>query len=101
LRLLRRGHLERIKRRRKEKDRRDEERMEKKDAPFQPKWKDVQSKSIEEIKKNLPDVDDETKEWIIREVLLTLRCHYCERARTDACNFAICVRGLMSGVEKE
>ena len=32
----------------------------------QPKWKDVQSKSIEEIKKNLPDVDDETKEWIVR-----------------------------------
>ena len=45
----------------------------------QPKWKDVQTKSIEDIKKNLPEVDGETKEWIIREVLLTLRCHYCER----------------------
>jgi hypothetical protein len=67
----------------------------------QPKWKDVQTKSIEDIKKNLPDVDNETKEWIIREVLLTLRCHYCERARTDACNFSVCVRGLMSGVEPE
>jgi hypothetical protein len=67
----------------------------------QPKWKDVQSKSIEEIKKNLPDVDANTKEWIVREVLLTLRCHFCERARTDACNFSVCVRGLMSGVEDE
>jgi hypothetical protein len=67
----------------------------------QPKWKDVQSKSIAEIKKNLPDVDDETKEWIVREVLLTLRCHYCERARSDECNFSVCVRGLMSGVEGE
>ena len=67
----------------------------------QPKWKDVQTKSIEDIKKNLPEVDGETKEWIIREVLLTLRCHYCERARTDACNFSVCVRGLMSGVENE
>jgi hypothetical protein len=67
----------------------------------QPKWKDVQSKSIEDIKKNLPNVDDNTKEWIVREVLLTLRCHYCERARSDSCNFSVCVRGLMSGVEDE
>ena len=67
----------------------------------QPKWKDVQTKSIEDIKKNLPEVDDKTKEWIIREVLLTLRCQYCERARSDACNFSVCVRGLMSGVEQE
>jgi hypothetical protein len=67
----------------------------------QPKWKDVQNKSIIEIKKNLPDVDDDTKEWIVREVLLTLRCHYCERARSDSCNFSVCVRGLMSGVEDE
>jgi hypothetical protein len=67
----------------------------------QPKWKDVQTKSIEEVKKNLPDVDDETKEWIVREILLTLRCHYCERARSDACNFSVCVRGLMSGVEHD
>lgn len=67
----------------------------------QPKWKDIQIKSIEEFKKNLPEVDDETKEWIVRELLLTLRCHYCERARSDACNFSICVRGLMSGIEKD
>ncbi len=67
----------------------------------QPKWKDVQTKSIEEIKKNLPEVDNKTKEWIVRELLLTLRCHYCERARSDACNFSICVRGLMSGVDKD
>lgn len=67
----------------------------------QPKWKDVQTKSIEEFKKSLPDVDDETKEWIVREVLLTLRCHFCERARSDACNFSVCVRGLMSGIELE
>ena len=65
----------------------------------QPKWTDVQTKSIEEFKKSLPDVDDETKEWIVREVLLTLRCHFCERARSDACNFSVCVRGLMSGIE--
>jgi hypothetical protein len=65
----------------------------------QPQWKDVQTKSIENVKKNLPEVDDETKEWIVREILLTLRCHYCERARSDACNFSVCVRGLMSGVE--
>ena len=67
----------------------------------QPKWKDIQIKSIEEFNKNLPEVDDETKEWIVRELLLTLRCHYCERARSDACNFSICVRGLMSGIEKD
>jgi hypothetical protein len=67
----------------------------------QPKWKDVQTKSIEDIKKNLPEVDNETKEWIVREILLTLRCHYCERARSDSCNFSVCVRGLMSGVENE
>jgi hypothetical protein len=67
----------------------------------QPKWKDVQTKSIEDVKKNLPEVDDETKEWIVREILLTLRCHYCERARSDACNFSVCVRGLMSGVEQD
>ncbi len=67
----------------------------------QPKWKDLQIKSIDEIKRNLPDIDEKTKEWIVKEVLLTLRCHYCERARSDSCNFSICVRGLMSGVEQE
>jgi hypothetical protein len=65
----------------------------------QPKWKDVQSKSVEELKKNLPEIDKDTKEWIVREVLLTLRCHYCERARSDTCNFSICVRGMMSGIQ--
>ncbi len=67
----------------------------------QPKWKDVQTKNIEDVKKNLPDIDEETKEWIVREVLLTLRCHYCERARSDTCNFSVCVRGLMSGVDQK
>jgi hypothetical protein len=67
----------------------------------QPKWKDVQSKSVEEIKKNLPEIDTDTKEWIVREVLLTLRCHYCERARSDTCNFSICVRGMMSGIQND
>jgi hypothetical protein len=74
---------------------------ERKRLSTQPQWKDVQSKSIEDIKKNLTEIDDDTKEWIVREVLLTLRCHFCERARSDACNFSICVRGMMSGIQNE
>ncbi len=54
-------------------------------------------KAIEETKIALPDVDDVTKDMIIRELLLTLRCNSCERARSAACHFSVCVRGLLSG----
>ena len=62
-----------------------------------PVWAQVQNKIIQQCKENLPDVDEETKEKITRELLLTLRCHSCERARSNACHFSICIRGLLSG----
>ena len=62
-----------------------------------PAWAQVQNKIIQQCKENLPDVDEETKKKITRELLLTLRCHSCERARSDACNFSVCIRGLLSG----
>jgi ribosomal protein L44E len=62
-----------------------------------PAWAQVQNKIIQQCKENLPDIDDETKKKITRELLLTLRCHSCERARSDACHFSICIRGLLSG----
>ena len=62
-----------------------------------PAWAQVQNKIIQQCKENLPDVDEETKKIITRELLLTLRCHSCERARSDACNFSVCIRGLLSG----
>ena len=63
-----------------------------------PAWARVEKRSIELSIKNLPDVDEATKGWIVRELLLTLRCHNCERRRSNACNFSVCIRGLMSGV---
>jgi coenzyme F420-reducing hydrogenase delta subunit len=63
-----------------------------------PAWARVQKKGIEMSIKNLPDVDETTKKWIVRELLLTLRCHNCERRRSDVCHFSVCIRGLMSGV---
>lgn len=63
-----------------------------------PAWARVERRSIKLSIKNLPDVDEATKAWIVRELLLTLRCHNCERRRSDACNFSVCIRGLMSGV---
>ena len=63
-----------------------------------PAWARVEKRSIELSIKNLPDVDETTKAWIVRELLLTLRCHNCERRRSNACNFSVCIRGLMSGV---
>lgn len=63
-----------------------------------PAWARLEKKGIEMSIRNLPDVDETTKEWIVRELLLTLRCHNCERRRSDACNFSVCIRGLMSGV---
>jgi hypothetical protein len=62
-----------------------------------PVWAQVQNKIIQQCKENLPDIDEETKKKITRELLLTLRCHSCERARSDACHFSVCIRGLLSG----
>jgi hypothetical protein len=62
-----------------------------------PAWAQVQNKIIQECKENLPDIDEETRKKITRELLLTLRCHSCERARSDACHFSVCIRGLLSG----
>ena len=64
-----------------------------------PRWGQVQTKIIQECLASLPDVDEETKKKITRNMLLTLRCHSCERARSDECNFSVCIRGLLSGKE--
>jgi hypothetical protein len=64
-----------------------------------PAWKELQTLGIDLAKLGLQDVDEETKEWVVRELLITLRCHYCERRRNDTCNFPICVRGLLSGMD--
>jgi hypothetical protein len=52
---------------------------------------------IETAKLGLEDIDEETRDIIIRELLLTLRCNSCERGRTDNCHFSVCIRGLLSG----
>jgi len=62
-----------------------------------PEWAQVQTKIIQRCKASLPEVDEETKKKITRELLLNIRCQSCERARSDSCNFSICIRGLMSG----
>ena len=64
-----------------------------------PMWGQIQNKIMQECKKNLPDIDEETKKRITRELLLTLRCQRCERARSKECNFSVCIRGLLSGQE--
>ena len=64
-----------------------------------PRWGQVQTKIIQECMASLPDIDEETKKKIPRTMLLTLRCHSCERARSDECNFSVCIRGLLSGQE--
>jgi ribosomal protein L44E len=64
-----------------------------------PRWGQVQTKIIQECLSSLPDIDEETKKKITRNMLLTLRCHSCERARSDECNFSVCIRGLLSGQE--
>lgn len=66
-----------------------------------PAWKDDQTKAIDLAKESLGEIDDETKEWVVRELLITLRCHFCERRRSNACNFPVCVRGLLSGFDLE
>jgi hypothetical protein len=62
-----------------------------------PEWAQMQTKIIQRCKANLPDVDEETKKKITREMLLNIRCQSCERARSNECNFSVCIRGLMSG----
>ena len=62
-----------------------------------PAWKEIQTLGIDLAKLGLKDIDNDTKEWVVRELLITLRCHYCERRRNNTCNFPICVRGLLSG----
>ncbi len=64
-----------------------------------PKWGQVQTKIIQECLASLPEIDEETKKKITRNMLLTLRCHSCERARSNECNFSVCIRGLLSGQE--
>ena len=64
-----------------------------------PRWGQVQTKIIQECLGSLPEIDEETKKKITRNMLLTLRCHSCERARSDECNFSVCIRGLLSGQE--
>jgi ribosomal protein L44E len=64
-----------------------------------PRWGQVQTKIIQECLASLPEIDDETKKKITRNMLLTLRCHSCERARSESCNFSVCIRGLLSGQE--
>ena len=77
----------------------------KKDATTLPVWAQVDDRTrphrtaIEYTKVALPDVDEETKDLIIRQLLLTLRCNSCERARSAACHFSVCIRGLLSGKE--
>jgi hypothetical protein len=74
-----------------------------KDATTLPVWAQMDDtsrphrKAIEEAKVALPDADDETRDMIVRELLLTLRCNSCERARSEACHFSVCIRGLLSG----
>ncbi len=65
-----------------------------------PRWGQVQTKIIQECLASLPEIDEETKKKITRNMLLTLRCHSCERARSDECNFSVCIRGLLSGQEE-
>jgi hypothetical protein len=74
-----------------------------KDTTTLPVWAQMEDTSrphrkvIEEAKVALPDADDETRDMIVRELLLTLRCNSCERARSAACHFSVCIRGLLSG----
>jgi F420-non-reducing hydrogenase iron-sulfur subunit len=64
-----------------------------------PRWAKVERKSITLSLANLgDDVDAETRNYIARELLLTLRCYNCERRRSGVCHFSVCIRGLMSGV---
>ena len=64
-----------------------------------PAWKEIQTLGIDLAKLGLHDIDKDTKEWVVRELLITLRCHFCERRRNNSCNFPICVRGLLSGYD--
>jgi len=63
-----------------------------------PRWARLQEESIKEAGAGLPNIDADTRRKIVRQLLLTLGCHTCERKLTDQCDFSICVRGLMSRV---
>ena len=63
-----------------------------------PRWARLQEESTTNAEAGLPDVDADTRRKIVRQLILTLGCHTCERKLTDQCNFSICVRGLMSRV---
>ncbi len=63
-----------------------------------PRWARLQEKSISEAEAGLPDIDADTRRKIVRQLILTLGCHTCERKLTDECDFSICVRGIMSRV---
>ena len=73
------------------------------DSTTLPVWAQMEDKTrphrkaIEITKVALPDADEETRNMIVRELLLTLRCNSCERARSEACHFSVCIRGLLSG----
>lgn len=62
-----------------------------------PAWGQVQNRMIKDCLASLPEIDEDTKKKITRDMLLTLRCHSCERARSEECNFSVCIRGLLSG----
>jgi F420-non-reducing hydrogenase iron-sulfur subunit len=64
-----------------------------------PRWAQIERKSIAISLANLDEeLDQETRNFIARELLLTLRCYNCERRRSEVCHFSVCIRGLMSGV---
>ena len=64
-----------------------------------PRWGHTQIKGLRISEGNMPGVDEQTKKWMIKQLLLTLRCYSCERRRSGECNFSVCIRGLMTGVE--
>ncbi|MEE9490470.1 MAG: hypothetical protein V3V91_08550 [Thermoplasmata archaeon] len=61
-----------------------------------PRWARVQDESIREA--GLPDIAADTRRKIVRQLILTLVCHTCEKKLTDQCDFSVCVRGIMSRV---
>jgi hypothetical protein len=63
-----------------------------------PSWERLQRGMVQLAERGLPDADFKTRAWIVRELLLTLRCYQCERRLNDECHFNICIRGLLSGV---
>lgn len=64
-----------------------------------PKWGQIQKESVEKALSSLRNVDKITKNLIIRQLLITLRCDTCER-RGGECNFSVCIRELMYRVSE-